>query len=133
MAKKEEIPQAPETPTSSTPAETVQQLEPNKDARTMALLCHLLAIFTSFVGPLIVWLIKKDQSPYVDKQGKEALNFQITVVIAYCVAFLLSLLCIGLILLPIIWVVDLIFCIMGCVAANKGQNYRYPVSLRLIK
>ena len=133
MAKKEEIPQTPETPTSSTPVETVQQLEPNKDARTMALLCHLLAIFTSFVGPLIVWLIKKDQFPYVDKQGKEALNFQITVVIASFVAGLLTFVCIGLILLQIIWVVDLIFCIMGCVATNKGQDYRYPVSLRLIK
>jgi uncharacterized Tic20 family protein len=133
MAKKEEIPQAPETPTSSTPAETVQQLEPNKDARTMAMLCHLLAIFTSFVGPLIIWLIKKEQSPYVDKQGKEALNFQITVVIASFVAGLLTLVCIGFILLPAIFIVDLIFCIMGCVATNKGQDYRYPVSLRFIK
>jgi len=133
MAKKEEIPQTPETPTSSTPAETVQQLEQNKDARTMAMLCHLLAIFTSFVGPLIIWLIKKEQSPYVDKQGKEALNFQITVVIASFVAGLLTLVCIGFILLPAIFIVDLIFCIMACVATNKGQDYRYPVSLRFIK
>jgi hypothetical protein len=115
----------------------VQQAQPSteisKDARTFAMLAHLLAIFTSFVGPLVIWLVKKDEHPFVDEQGKEALNFQITVVIAYVVAGLLTFLCIGFLLFSAVWVVNLIFCIMACVAVNKGEHYRYPVSIRFIK
>jgi uncharacterized Tic20 family protein len=107
--------------------------EVSKDARTFAMLAHLLAIFTCFVGPLVIWLVKKEEHPFIDEQGKEALNFQITVAIAYVAASLLSFLCIGFLLFPAVWVVNLIFCIMACVAANKGEHYRYPVSLRLIK
>ena len=107
--------------------------ETNKDALTFAMLAHLLAIFTWFLGPLIIWLLKKDDHPYIDEQGKEALNFQITVTIAYCAAGVLSILCIGLLLFPLIWIGDLIFCILACIAANKGEHYRYPVSIRLIK
>src|SRR4051794_33293223 len=55
---------------------------PDKDSITMGMLCHLLGIFTSFLGPLIIWLMKKDQSPWVDDQGKESLNFQIVALIA---------------------------------------------------
>jgi uncharacterized Tic20 family protein len=107
--------------------------EVNKDARTFAMLAHLLAIFTSFVGPLVIWLVKKDEHPFVDEQGKEALNFQITVAIAYIVAGLLSFLCIGFLLFPAVGVVNLIFCIMACVAVNKGEHYRYPLTVRFIK
>jgi len=56
--------------------------EIKQEDKTMAMLCHLLGILTAFLGPLIIWLVKKDQSPFVDDQGKEALNFQITLVIA---------------------------------------------------
>jgi uncharacterized Tic20 family protein len=111
--------------------ETPKPTEANKDARMFAMLAHLLAIFTCFVGPLVIWLIKKDEQPFVEEQGKEALNFQITVAIAYVVATLLPIA--GCFLAPAVWVVNLIFCIMACVAANKGEHYRYPVSLRLIK
>jgi uncharacterized Tic20 family protein len=107
--------------------------EISKDARTFAMLAHLLAIFTCFVGPLVIWMVKKDEHPFVDEQGKEALNFQITVAIAYVAASLLSFLCIGFLLFPVVWVVNLIFCIMACVAVNKGEHYRYPVSIRFIK
>jgi uncharacterized protein len=107
--------------------------EVSKDAKTFAMLAHLLGIFTCFVGPLVIWLVKKDEHPFVDEQGKEALNFQITVAIAYVAASLLSFLCIGFLLFPAVGVVDLVFCILACVAANKGEHYRYPVSIRLIK
>ncbi len=107
--------------------------EISKDDKTMAMLCHLLAIFTGFLGPLILWLIKKDQSAYVDQQGKEALNFQITVSIAAFLSSLLMYVCIGFLALPAVLIANLVFCIMGCVAANKGEPYRYPVSLRLVK
>ena len=105
--------------------------EVGKDARMWAMLCHLLGLFTSFVGPLIIWLLKKEEDPFIDEQGKEALNFQITVAIAYVAATLIPVA--GCFLAPAVWVVNLIFCIMACVAANKGEHYRYPVSLRLVK
>lgn len=99
----------------------------------MAMLAHLLGIFTGFLGPLIIWLIKKDQSAFVNDQGKEALNFQITFVIAYIACGLLTFVLIGCFLMPIVVICNIVFCIMGAMAANKGQNYRYPFALRLIK
>jgi len=125
-------PQSGQTePQSSQPAASAAQI--SKDEKTMAMLCHLLGLLTSFLGPLIIWLIKKDQSTYVDQQGKEALNFQITMAIAWFVAGLSTAICIGVVLLPVVGIANLVLSIMACVAANKGEPYRYPVSLRLVK
>jgi hypothetical protein len=99
----------------------------------MGLLCHLGGIIGSFLLPLIVWLIKKDTSAFVNDQGKEALNFQITMLIGWAVAGVLSCVGIGLILFPIIWVLNLVFCVMGAMAANKGERYRYPFNIRILK
>ena len=88
-----------------------QQPEISNDAKNMAMLCHLLAIFTGFVAPLIIWLIKKDDMPFVDDQGKEALNFQITVLISILVSSLLTFICIGFFLLLAVYIADLVFCI----------------------
>lgn len=99
----------------------------------MAMLCHLLSIAVGFLGPLVLWLIKKDQSPFVDDQGKEALNFQITVFIAALVSALSMFICIGFVLLPAVGIANLVFCIIGGIEANKGTLYRYPVCLRLIQ
>ena len=125
-------PQGGQTPPES-PQTAVSAAGVSKDDKTMAMLCHLLGLLTSFIGPLIIWLIKKDQSAYVDQQGKEALNFQITIVIAWFVAALSTAICIGAVLLPVVFIADLVLSIMACVAANKGEPYRYPVSLRLVK
>jgi len=103
------------------------------DAKTMAMLCHLLGIFTGFLGALIIWLVKKDQSPFVNQQGKEALNFQLTILIAYVVGGLTSCLVIGFFIIAAAYVVDLVFCILAAMTVNKGQPYRYPVCIRLIK
>ena len=107
--------------------------EVSKDARMWAMLCHLLAIFTGFIAPLIIWLLKKDEDPFIDNQGKEALNFQITVCIAMVVAALLSFACIGIILMPAVGIADVVFCIIASIKANSGQAYRYPLCIRLIK
>ena len=107
--------------------------EVSKDARMWAMLCHLLGLFTSFIGPLIVWLIKKEEDPFINNQGKEASNFQITVAIASIVSGLLMAVCIGFLLLPAVCIADLIFCIIAAVKANSGEAYRYPVSIRFIK
>lgn len=106
------------------------------DEKTMAMLAHILGAVTSFLGPLIIWLIKKDESPFVNDQGKEALNFQITIVIGYVVGMILSFIpfvgCVTMILLPAIGIASLIFGILGGIEANKGVVYRYPFALRLV-
>jgi uncharacterized Tic20 family protein len=105
----------------------------SRDDLNMAMLCHLLAIFTTFLGPLIIWMIKKDESPFVDRHGKEALNFQLTVMIAFVASGVLSFLCIGFLLVPIVWTVDLIFCIIAAVKASQGEEYRYPITIRFVQ
>jgi uncharacterized Tic20 family protein len=104
---------------------------PDKDSVTMAMLCHLLGIFTSFIGPLVIWLIKKDSSPFVDDQGKEALNFQIIMLIATFACFLG--LCLAPFLILAVQITRLILGIIGTVKCNSGVAYRYPLPFRLIK
>jgi uncharacterized protein len=110
-----------------------QNLEVSNDAKNMGVLCHLLGFFTSFIGPLVLWLLKKDQMPFVDHHGKEALNFQITLAIAFVIAGISIICIIGTFLVPLLGLADLIFSIIACLAASKGELYKYPVSLRLIK
>ena len=108
-----------------------------QDQRTLALIAHLLGIITWFVGPLIIWLISKDDSNkgFVTDQAKEALNFQITLTLAYVVAFILTVVSLGLLFFvpTLVWIANLVFCILGGLKANNGEAYRYPFALRLIK
>ena len=106
---------------------------PSKDDQMMGMLAHLLSIFLGFLGPLIIWLIKKDTSPFVDDQGKEALNFQLVMLIAWLVGGATICLGIGAIILLAAWVCTIIFGIMGAFEANKGHAYRYPFNIRFIK
>lgn len=103
------------------------------DDKNLGMLCHLLGLFTSFLGPLILWLIKKDTMPYVDYHGKESLNFQITVMIAAAVGGITTAFGIGCFILPVVWIGNLVFSIIACIAASKGEYYKYPVCLRLVK
>lgn len=105
----------------------------NKDEGNMGLLMFILCIITGFIGPLILWLIKKDQSQYISEQGKEVLNWCITMVGAYIVCFILMFVVIGIFLMPILLLIHLIFNIMGILAASKGNFFRYPFAIRLLK
>ena len=89
--------------------------------------------FGSVIGPLVVWLMKKDEMPFVMSQGKEALNFQITMVIAALISIILIIIVIGIFLLWAVAIIDLIFIVVAAIQASKGVDYRYPISLRLIK
>lgn len=104
-----------------------------KDDKTFGMLAHLLGIFTAFLGPLIIWLIKKDDSPFVNDQGKEALNFQIVMTIGYIISSFLMSLLIGCLTYPAFIIVSIVFGIMGTMKANEGQAYRYPFTIRIIK
>jgi len=103
------------------------------DEKGIAALTHASGILFGFIVPLVVWLLKKDQSVYLAEQAKEALNFQITVVIGYFVSWVLMFLLIGFLLFPLLMLANLVFCILAAVKTNNGENYRYPFTLRLIK
>ncbi len=111
----------------------------NPQEKQLGMLCHLLALagyiipFGNIIGPLIIWQVKKGESSFVDDQGKESVNFQITVMLAAIVAFILCFLVIGIFLLPVIGIADLVFIIIAALKANEGVAYRYPYTLRLIK
>jgi uncharacterized Tic20 family protein len=110
------------------------------EANTWAMLCHLTAL-TTYIGipfgniivPLIIWLIKKDEFAFVDEQGKESLNFQISMTIYAIVAGLLCLVVIGFILLPVIVVAHIVLTILATVKTNQGEGYIYPFSIKFIK
>ena len=106
----------------------------NSDDRNVALITHLSGIILGFIVPLIVWLMHKDRGDkaYLNGQAKEALNFQITILIGYVICWILAFILIGALLLPLLWIVNLVFCILAAVAVSKGENYRYPFALRLI-
>ena len=103
------------------------------------MLCHLAALagflipFGSIVGPLIIWLIKKDEFPFVDEQGKESLNFQISVAIYGIVSAILIIVFIGIILLVALIIADVVLVVVASIKTNKGESYRYPLTIRLIK
>lgn len=109
-----------------------------KQERTWGMLCHLsaLAVFIfplgNVFGPLIVWLIKKDESSFVDDQGKESLNFQISFTIYCIIAAILTIVFIGIIILIALGIAFLILVIMAAVKANEGEEFRYPLTIRLI-
>ena len=102
------------------------------DDKNIAVLTHLGGTLFSIFPGLIVWLIKRDDNTYVAEQAREALNFQITVLIAQAISSILILVLIGFALMGFIWLANIIICIIAAVAASKGEYYRYPFSLRLI-
>ena len=161
MTEINETPEAPkpfgsepsaEQPASPEPAPSTEQPvnvqpeqvseEVNKDARMWAMFCHLVGLaailpvvpfFGGAIGALIIWQIKKDNFPFVDEHGKEALNFQISILIYAIVSGLLIFACVGAFLLPAVMIFDIVFLIIAAIKANNGFHYRYPLCIRFIK
>ena|SRR3989441_6018745 len=112
---------------------------PSSDVRTWCVLCHasaLLGLFFHFLGhlggPLIVWLMKRGDSPEIDAHGKESLNFQISMLIYDAVAAILCIVLIGIPILIALWVLNTVFVIIASVKASEGKFYRYPITIRFI-
>ena len=135
MTDTNETPKMPPYPQADTGREV------NRDARLWATLCHLAALAALLpvvpgvglvIGPLIVWLIKREQYPFVDEQGREAVNFQLTMLIYALIA---TATCILIPLVLILAVVDFVYVIIAAIRANDGEHYRYPYPLiiRFIK
>ncbi len=109
--------------------ETGQQTETSQDARNMAMLCHILGA-AGFFGPLVIWLIERDKHRFVDEHGREAMNYQISLLI-YLAA--LGVTVVGAFLIPVLIVVHLVLIVLGALKANKGQPWRYPISIAFLK
>jgi len=112
----------------------------SSDIRTWCVLCHasaLLGLFFHFLGhllgPLIVWLVKRGDSPEIDAQGKESLNFQISMLIYDAIAAILCVVLIGIPILIALWVLNTVLVIIASIQASEGKFYRYPITIRLIK
>lgn len=108
-------------------------VQPNDDEKLMGMLIYLLSIFTTIVGPLIIWLIKREDSNYIDYHGKEYFNMAISYTVYFFIAFILSFVLIGLVLYPILAVALFVFTIIAAVKAYQGERYKIPFIFRLIK
>ena len=110
------------------------------DVRIWNVLCHATALAGFFVpwaghilGPLIIWLAKRGDSPEIDAHGKESLNFQISMLIYNVIAGILCLVLIGFVILAILHILNLVLVIIASIQASEGKFYRYPLAIRLIK
>ena len=111
----------------------------NKDENMWAMFCHLSGLFGfvipfgNVIAPLIIWTLKKDEYPHVDDQGKEALNFQISITVYILLSVLLIFVVIGIPLLIILGLFSVIMTVIGAINANDGKKYRYPFTIKFIK
>ncbi len=110
------------------------------NVRTWTAFVHasaLLGVFIHFPGhllaPFIVWLLKRDESPEIDAHGKEALNFQISMLIYNLIAGVFCLVLIGFLLLPLLWILNALFVIIASIKASDGELYRYPLTIRFLQ
>ena len=111
----------------------------DKQEKTFGMFCHLGAFAGYFfplgniIAPLIIWLVKKEEMPFVDDQGKESLNFQISITLYFLISAILYIVIIGLVLMIGLGIFDIVMVIIATVKANSGEKYRYPLTIRFIK
>lgn len=113
---------------------------PDQQARTWAMIVHLSSLsgwlipipLMNVIAPVIVWQMKKDM-PFVNDQGKETVNFQITIAIMVVVSVLLMLVLIGFVLIGLVILFSIVMTIIAAIKANDGEPYRYPLTIRFIK
>ncbi|MCF8244435.1 MAG: DUF4870 domain-containing protein [Saprospiraceae bacterium] len=110
-----------------------EEYTPTSDEKTMALLSHILTIVAGFVAPLVIYIIKKDESPYVRRHAVESLNFQISMAIYAFASFILMIIVIGVFTLMAVGVMAFVCAIIATVQANEGKFFKYPLTIRLVK
>lgn len=140
MAEEKKAKQEPtEEPKQEPQKETTSKITPeNRDERMWAMFCHLSGLagfvfpFGNIIAPLIIWLIKKEEYEFVNDQGKEALNFQISMTIYIIASIILIIIVIGIPLLIALGLFSLIVVIIAAIKSNEGEKYRYPLSIRFL-
>ena len=127
-------------PCSAPPQAQTAPRDPEKDSRMWGMFCHLAAFvgllgvpLGCILGPLVVWLIKKEDYPFVDQQGKESINFQISMTIYMFVSAVLIIVIIGFLLLAALIILDVVMVILAAIKANEGKSFRYPLTIRFLK
>ena len=105
---------------------------PKNDERLLAAGIYLISFFTAFIGPLIIWLIKKDESSYIDYHGREYMNFFISYTVYTIVSGILVVLLVGFFMLWILGIMAVVFTIIGAIKAYEGNEYRMPFIFRLL-
>ncbi len=120
------------TPPPANPYQSVQPLSPS-DEKLWATLIHIGGIFFHFLPSLIGYLVLKDRGAFIREHGRAALNFQLTLLLAYVVGFFTIWFVIGFFVLLAAGAVNIIFSIIATLAANRGENYRYPVAIEFVK
>ena len=128
----DQIPPSP--PPSPPPYEPVPPVSHGNDDKNLAMLTHLSGFLFSIIVPLIVWLINKDRADksYLVTESKEALNFQLTVLLGYVICWILTVILIGAFLHVVLWILNIVFCILAAVRVSQTGSYRYPFALRLV-
>ena len=96
------------------------------------MLAHLITFVSSFIGPLVIWLLKKDESAFVADHAKEVLNFHLSVLIYAAAAFVSVFVLVGFVLVPALAIFVFVVTIIGAIRANEGKIYRYPLCIRFI-
>jgi uncharacterized Tic20 family protein len=114
-------------------AEEYPLIAPTGDEKTMGILAHILTLVAPILAPLIIYLVKKDESQFVKENALESLNFQLTIMICAIISAILVFIIIGIFLLIIIGIGSFILVIVASIKASEGKIYRYPINFRLIK
>ncbi len=126
MTQEDPVPEEPR-PASPTPSDV------SSDSRGWSVAAHLIPLLgLSFLGPLVVWLIKRDEDAFVEEHAREALNFQISVLIYGIISGFLVILIIGILLLIALAIFAFVFAIVAAIKAANGEPYRYPLTIRLV-
>ncbi|MBI1249648.1 DUF4870 domain-containing protein [bacterium] len=105
----------------------------SQDDRNLAVLCHVLGFFSWILGPVIIWILLKDKSPFIDFHGKQAINFQITLTIAAMISVVLVCVYIGLLLMLAVVVVEIVYIVIASLKAQQGEYYVIPVAIQFLR
>jgi uncharacterized Tic20 family protein len=139
MSEEQEAKQEPkEEPKQEAKQDVAKATPENRDERMWAMFCHLSGLagfifpFGNIIAPLVIWMVKKEEYELVNDQGKEALNFQISMTIYILASVVLIFLVIGIPLLIILGIFSLIVVIIAAIKANEGEKYRYPLTIRFL-
>ena len=139
MSEEQEPKQEPKEEPKEEPKQEASKATPeNRDERMWAMFCHLSGLagfifpFGNIIAPLVIWLMKKEEYPLVNDQGKESINFQISMTIYIIASIILIFLVIGIPLLIILGIFSLIVVIIAAIKANEGEKYRYPLTIRFL-